>query len=255
MDMLYSPKFLKNRALSALKGHWRNMICCYFAYSFTASFLACFVPAAAQITLPESVVGFLSNSRYIPVSVAAHIGTIMFILLSNMIFSVILSPFRVGFMRCLLYTLRRSPKNLLQVFKNPESWPTAMAVSAIKAFLIFSVLLLSFFAITLIPIYPGIVLVLCFLLLISVNIEFAFVDFVLADNPNMSAINVIKLNFRLLKKHRWHYLNMAVSFILWFVACMLTLGVAMFLLKIYFFMTAAVLYCRISENVMRGASI
>lgn len=255
LNFVYMPNFLKNCALASLEGQWRNTICCYFAYSLFASVLACFVPAAVQVTLPDSVIDFFNKSPHIPNYLSAHIGTIAFILLANMIFSVILSPFRVGFMRCLLSTLRHSPKNFLHVFKKPESWPTAMAVSAIKTALIFAALSLSFLAITAIPIYPGIILVLCFLSLIFINVEFAFVDFVLADSPNMSAVNVIKLNRLLLKKHRWYYLNMTFSFTLWFTACVMTLGVAMFLLKIYFFTTAAALYCRIAENVMRGASI
>lgn len=234
--MKYSPRWLKQGALHALKGNWWNIISCYFAYDLIGTIIVMLITSRSGVTFP-----------YQSTNIMDYIMPAGFIILASMTLSVILSPFRVGFMRCLLDIIRLKPLRILDVFSKPENWPKIMLASLIK--LIFIIL------VSIIPVYmiitgivTGVASVILSFALMIINIEFAFVDFLLADNDNISAFGAIKCSLRMIKGHRWHYLNLIVSFLLWFLLVYITGGLVSFLLEIYILAASANLYNTILED-------
>lgn len=234
--MKYTPKHLKKSALRLLSGNWFAVITCYFAYSIISYLLSQFVSI-------NSISVKLSDIA----NISAYAKPLFFILILSYIFIILLSPFKVGFIRSVI-TLQKSGRTYLrQIFANTENWPSIMLCSFIRTSLVAFVSAYPFYSVLTTNNISGIVLAVWFLLLVVIKVEFAFLDFVLADN-NISAVKAIIQNRRLLKKHRWHIINLTVSFIPWAVLCAATLGIFSFLLEIYYFSTVTVLYTMIKNE-------
>lgn len=243
--MKYTPKNLKRAALGALSGKWLLMLSCYCVYTLLTSLLSAMITSKSEIKL------YIDPST---ADLSQYMKLFIFIIAANLIFSIILSPFRVGFLRCTLNTSRNTSADIRQVFAKPDMWPSIMLASFIKQILIVICGAVTFILLTMTPIYEGISLVIGAALIAIVSIEFIFVDMILADNSVSTAVEAIKKSHLLLKGHRWHIINMIVSFILWFFLCLFALTIGLMFLEIYFFMTLAVLYNRINEDIRINVS-
>jgi len=74
------------------------------------------------------------------------------------------------------------------------------------------------------------------------------VYFLLADNPEMSATDVIKESWELMKGHKGDYFVLGLRFIPWIFLCILTLGIGLFWLLPYMQVTFANFHDSINPN-------
>jgi len=69
----------------------------------------------------------------------------------------------------------------------------------------------------------------CILLIVPgiiVGLGLTLVPYILAENPDMGAMDIIKMSWNKMKGHKWEYFVLVLSFIGWFLLDVLTLGIA-----------------------------
>jgi len=236
----YSPKQLKSNAKYYLNGNWGTAISCYFAYDIITLLIMYFMNSLPVTTLINTAM-----------DTSAYIGQAIFSFAVELVLAVLFSPFRIGFKRCILNITHSREVRVRDVFSKTETWPKIMLASFIQIGIMVIPLAIPVVMIYL-GYYIGIASAVFFILMLFFAIEFALLDFILADNDNISATQAIKQSFRLIKGHKWHYLNLLISFILWFILIMaiaLNLGLMLlFPLEIYVHTATAVMYDRIMED-------
>lgn len=91
---------------------------------------------------------------------------------------------------------------------------------------------------TLILIIPGIIAI----------ISYSQVFFILADNPEIPATEVMKISKNMMQGYKWDYFVLQLSFLAWGICCILTLGIGFLWLIPYINMTNANFYLKVKEN-------
>ena len=83
---------------------------------------------------------------------------------------------------------------------------------------------------------------------------YSMVPYILAENPQMDAMEAIRLSERMMKGHKWNAFVLDLSFIGWFILSGLTLGlVGVFYVNPYFYATDAELYKAIKAEYVSRA--
>jgi Predicted integral membrane protein len=71
---------------------------------------------------------------------------------------------------------------------------------------------------------------------------YAMVPFILHDNPGLDAMDAIKQSKEMMRGHKWHLFCLELSFIGWFLLCLLTLGIGFLWLYPYIKASKACFY-------------
>lgn len=82
---------------------------------------------------------------------------------------------------------------------------------------------------------------------IIVGIMFSQANYILAENPDKSAMECIKESARMMKGHKFDYFVLELSFIGWSILCVLSLGIGFLWLVPYFEITLTNFYLKVSE--------
>lgn len=80
---------------------------------------------------------------------------------------------------------------------------------------------------------------------IIVGIMFSQANYILAENPEKSALECIKESARIMKGHKFDYFVLELSFIGWFMLCVLSFGIGFLWLVPYFEITLTNFYLKI----------
>jgi uncharacterized membrane protein len=100
--------------------------------------------------------------------------------------------------------------DMFSAFKNPTLLGNAVVANLIRAIFI------MLWAILLVV--PGIIK----------SISYSMVFFILADNPTMPAYDSVKESERMMEGHKMEYFGLLLSYIPWFLLCVVTCGLATF---------------------------
>lgn len=92
---------------------------------------------------------------------------------------------------------------------------------------------------TLVLIVPGIIK----------SFEYLMVPYILADNPHISTKRALQLSSEMTDGHKWSIFVLGLSFILWDILGLLTLGIGGVFVSPYVQATYAKLYVDLSENI------
>ncbi|MCU9814208.1 MULTISPECIES: DUF975 family protein [Paraclostridium] len=107
----------------------------------------------------------------------------------------------------------------------------------IKALVMNFIIWICVFIGTILFVIPGII----------VGIMFSQANYILAENPDKSAMECIKESARMMKGHKFDYFVLELSFIGWSVLCVLSLGIGFLWLVPYFEITLTNFYLKVKE--------
>ncbi len=145
-------------------------------------------------------------------------------------FLIISGPFSVGFCLFYLSVTRNQTAEISQLFSGfNEFWKCFVAYFMSTLFiLLWSILL----------IIPGIV----------AAFSYAMIFFIIADNPEIKALEAIKESKKIMYGHRWKFFCLQFRFVGWWLLCMLTLGIGCLWLLPYIGTSNACFYEDIKHN-------
>lgn len=83
---------------------------------------------------------------------------------------------------------------------------------------------------------------------IIASISYSQVFFILADNPEIPSTEVMKISKNMMQGYRWNYFLLQLSFLVWGICCILTLGIGFLWLIPYIKTTNANFYLKVKAN-------
>lgn len=107
----------------------------------------------------------------------------------------------------------------------------------IKALVMNFIIWICVFIGTILFVIPGII----------IGIMFSQANYILAENPDKSAMECIKESARMMKGHKFDYFVLELSFIGWSILCVLSLGIGFLWLVPYFEITLTNFYLKVKE--------
>jgi uncharacterized membrane protein len=105
---------------------------------------------------------------------------------------------------------------------------------------------LVLFAHWLIYAFVGVGFVVFIIPAIIISLALTMVNFIIADNPDISALEALKKSNQMMKGFKWKYCCLTFRFIGWLILGVLTLGIGLLWVTPYFLMSAAIFYENIS---------
>lgn len=158
----------------------------------------------------------------VPISLLPFIGVISNIILSG--------AFTLGFAILFLNLVRSGKAKFGDLFKGFNNFGKALL-----AYLLRSLFILLW---GLLLIIPGII----------AAIKYSQTFYILADNPNMKAIDAIRESKRMMEGNKWKYFKLQLSFIGWALLSILTLGIGYLWLAQYMYASYALFYEDLKGN-------
>lgn len=155
----------------------------------------------------------------IPLYFIGKIEALVFIIgTTNLIISIAIMPMRTG-VKMIFLQLSDSNQidlnNIIEPYKNGALW------EIIKAKLLSGLyIILGFICL----IVPGIYLAL----------EYAMIDYIIADNKDIKYDEAMRMSAEIMKGQKWRFIELVLSFILWFFAIIFTFGIATVYVAPYF---------------------
>jgi uncharacterized membrane protein len=206
-------KELRACARHQLQGVWGKMAFTFFVY-----FL---------ILLPCQIFSILNSlSQYIPgIPPFSVITTLLIIVLY-----IIIGPFRLGFAGYFLKRIRGediATKNIFEGFN--RFFPSFLAMLLFFLFTLLWSLLL---------IIPGIIKA----------IGYSMVFYIMHDNPEIKPLEALKRSQIMMKGYKWKLFALQLSFIGWTFPALLTLGIGLFWLNPYIYLSIADFYENLKKN-------
>ncbi|MBU3157258.1 DUF975 family protein [Clostridium estertheticum] len=156
------------------------------------------------------------------IALIPFIGPIILILL--------VGPITLGFVTCFLKIVRNEPfmfENLFDGFNNFSSAVLAQLLITIFVFLW-----------TLLLIIPGII----------ASYSYFLVFYILSDNPDLSAMDALKMSKKMMKGHKWKLFCLQLSFIGWGILGILSLYIGYLWLTPYMYASFANFYEDLKTN-------
>ena len=145
--------------------------------------------------------------------------------------SLILSgPLALGLAQFSLGIIRNEDVKIEQIFGGFKRFETSLA--AYLLVLVFTFLWM------LLLIIPGII----------ASISYSMTFYIIADNPNISAMDAIDQSKKMMDGYKWKYFRMSLRFMGWALLCILTLGIGFFWLFPYMQVTMANFYADVKAG-------
>ena len=82
------------------------------------------------------------------------------------------------------------------------------------------------------------------------NIAFSMTEFIINDNPQLSAMDAIRISCRLTKGFKWEIFVMYLSFILWYLLVIISYGLANLYVQPYLDITLTMYYENLKKNAL-----
>ncbi|MDR0711793.1 MAG: DUF975 family protein [Prevotellaceae bacterium] len=144
--------------------------------------------------------------------------------------ALIAGPFVLGLSMFFLALARGEEVQFEQIFKGFNYFGTALA--AYLLVLVFTLLWM------LLLIVPGII----------ASISYSQIFFILADNPEMGAMEALRRSKKMMYGYKWKYFCLGLRFIGWSLLCILTLGIGFLWLGPYIYTSNAKFYDDLKAN-------
>jgi uncharacterized membrane protein len=162
----------------------------------------------------------------IPVSFIPHIGDALWVILTG--------PLYLGLATFYLNFNRKKDPKLEEVFNGFRNFKTAILLNFFVGLFVLLWALLF--------IIPGIIAAL----------KYSMAYFVLSDNPDIGAMNAINESKELMKERKMQLFLLWLSFVGWFVCCLLTLGIGFLWFIPYFNLSMINFYENIKKKSHEG---
>ncbi len=219
-------KEIKNDALKALQGHWG------WAILVCLVFNAIVAPSAFS----SGIMSGMGTAFSDPAAIATMMGTNM--LLSSVstlggIFGT--NPLNLGLSNSLKLFVKDSdtqtiPNMFKMGFGGGRYWRNVLGMFLMGLFT---------FLWTLLFIIPGIIK----------SYAYAMTPYILVDNPELSPNEARLKSIEIMRGHKWKYFGLQLSFIGWFLLCILSLGVGFIWLMPYVRTSYAAFYLNLKEEM------
>ncbi|MGN0306177.1 MAG: DUF975 family protein [Lachnospiraceae bacterium] len=161
---------------------------------------------------------------------------LLFLLLLSLISLILLPPLILGLFKVYWEMSYDNHPNIPILFSGFRQYRQTFLVS----FILFAGLLLSLLFL-LIPFLGGIIY-------FYVALGFSMVYYIMAEQPDLSAIDVLKASWSMMKGNRWKYIVLWLSFLPWLLLCYVTLGIAYVYVTPYVLVANANFYHNIKRN-------
>lgn len=204
---------LREKARNQLKGHWgAPILVCLIIFLFTCAIEGIF----GKVTIYHFEFGLnLSNDIFF---------------IPRILQALIFAPLNLGIAICFLKFIRTRDFDLEDLFKGFNNYVTA---------LIAQVLMTIFIALwTLLLIIPGII----------AEIKYSMTFYIIADNPEISALDAIDKSKKMMDGHKWEYFCLQLSFIGWGILSIITCGIGFIWLVPYVKTSNTYFYENIKET-------
>lgn len=223
-------KEIKNDALKALQGHWgwAILVCLVF------NAIECLIVAPSAFS--SGIMSGMGTAFSDPAAIATMMGTNM--LLSSVstlggIFGT--NPFNLGLSNSLKLFVKDSdtqtiPNMFKMGFGGGRYWRNVLGMFLMGLFT---------FLWTLLFIIPGIIK----------SYAYAMTPYILVDNPELSPNEARLKSIEIMRGHKWKYFGLQLSFIGWFLLCILSLGVGFIWLMPYVRTSYAAFYLNLKEEM------
>lgn len=216
----------KNAALAALKGHWTPAVIATVVYIL----IALVVSGPSFFTEPNTQAVLDTGEP-----LAMFKGVWPIIGCASLLSLFVLIPIEIGFYYSFLLLYRKGDDKLTEnMFR--EAFRPRYGRNLLAMILMGIVVFIGFIFF----IVPGIILALCYGLLL----------YVLKDNPELSAFQAMKKTRVMMRGHKFDYFWLGLSFIGWLILGVFTLGIGYIWLIPYMYTTIAVFY----EDVKNGTA-
>jgi uncharacterized membrane protein len=223
-------KEIKNDALKALQGHWgwAILVCLVF------NAIECLIVAPSAFS--SGIMSGMGTAFSDPAAIATMMGTNM--LLSSVstlggIFGT--NPLNLGLSNSLKLFVKDSdtqtiPNMFKMGFGGGRYWRNVLGMFLMGLFT---------FLWTLLFIIPGIIK----------SYAYAMTPYILVDNPELSPNEARLKSIEIMRGHKWKYFGLQLSFIGWFLLCILSLGVGFIWLMPYVRTSYAAFYLNLKEEM------
>ena len=223
-------KEIKNDALKALQGHWgwAILVCLVF------NAIECLIVAPSAFS--SGIMSGMGTAFSDPAAIATMMGTNM--LLSSVstlggIFGT--NPLNLGLSNSLKLFVKDSdlqtiPNMFKMGFGGGRYWRNVLGMFLVGLFT---------FLWTLLFIIPGIIK----------SYAYAMTPYILVDNPELSPNEARLKSIEIMRGHKWKFFGLQLSFIGWFLLCILSLGVGFIWLIPYVRTSYAAFYLNLKEEL------
>ena len=83
-----------------------------------------------------------------------------------------------------------------------------------------------------------------------IGLALTMVNFIIADNPDISPFEALKKSYQMMKGFKWKYFCLLFRFIGWFILGVVTVGIGFLWMAPYLSMSSVIFY----ENISRAST-
>ena len=168
-------------------------------------------------------------------------------------------PLSVGFVLYFVYLIKKKPVRLGLIFEAFQFYGNALLTYFLRMILVFlaaSPLIIVSFVLAFSLADPSgaklffvFILFLVFLALpLYIGLRLGVMYFIVADNPKVSADNALEISWKMMKGHEWDLLLLTLSFILWYLLSIVTLGIGFLWLMPYYYTSVGHFYMELKHR-------
>lgn len=204
---------IKQNAREALSGNWFSAVIAGFiatvlgavsmsggvSFSFNFTSEKSFEESAGQLNIPEEVLVTIALVLAV-VAIVASVYAVIQLIVGSVV--------SIGYAEFNINIVESEDPSISTLFSNFDRSKTAIWARILRS--------IKIALWTLLFVIPGIV----------ASYKFALMEFVLADNPEMSAREALKESKELMSGNKWRLFCLQLSFIGWYLLGILTLGIA-----------------------------
>lgn len=207
-------KDIRREGRKSLEGKWNMVVLSTIIYGFLVGII--------QTSRYSLLIDKLSYGKYDVVPSGADIPLIIFV--------AIVPPLTFGLYSLFLKLVRGEESNVEELF----SWFRRIG----KTICFMLLVVIKIFLWSLLFVIPGII----------AAYRYSMAHYILIDNPDMPSLEAIAASTEMMKGYKWKLFLLQLSFIGWFLLCILSLGIGFIWLKPYMMASISVFYCRLKDN-------
>lgn len=222
-------KEIKNDALKALKGHWGWVILVCLVFDA----IECLIVAPGAFS--SGIMGGMSSAFSDPAAIMTMMGTNMLLSSISSLGSIFgINPLTVGLSNSLKLFVKDSdmqtiPNMFKLGFGEGRYWRNVLGMFLMGLFT---------FLWTLLFIIPGIIK----------SYAYAMTPYILVDYPELSPNEARLKSIEMMRGHKWKFFGLQLSFIGWFLLCILSLGIGLIWFIPYTNTSYAAFYLNLKEE-------
>ena len=216
--MDYSSSTLKSRARSKLQGQYGQAIVVSLLYSGILSLCSggsIFTSIRAVFSQMESFSAMGGSNAYSDAPFNFSVSYSPLSSLGSLAVFLLMGPLMVGLAHYFLHVADQNNPQISDLFGHFKHFG--------NTFVLYLLTVLFVFLWSLLFIIPGII----------AGISYSMAPFILAEHPEIKASDALKMSKDMMKGHKGDYFILQLSFIGWFLLCLLTAGIGFIFLTPY----------------------